>query len=34
MSKQKDSALNLAKFMDKSIMVKLAGGREGESNGD
>jgi len=28
MSKQKDSALNLAKFVDKSIRVKLAGGRE------
>jgi hypothetical protein len=29
MSKQKDTALNLAKFIDKSIIVKLAGGREG-----
>jgi small nuclear ribonucleoprotein (snRNP)-like protein len=29
MSKQKDSALNLAKFIDKNIMLKLAGGREG-----
>lgn len=26
----KESALDLAKFVDKSIRVKLAGGREGE----
>jgi small nuclear ribonucleoprotein (snRNP)-like protein len=29
MSRQKDTAVNLAKFIDKSIIVKLAGGREG-----
>jgi hypothetical protein len=29
-AKQKDSALNLAKFVDKKIIVKLSGGREGE----
>jgi len=28
-AKQKDSALNLAKFVDKKIIVKLSGGREG-----
>ncbi|KAG7670789.1 hypothetical protein Ndes2526B_g01457 [Nannochloris sp. 'desiccata'] len=28
MSRQKDTAVNLAKFIDKSIIVKLAGGRE------
>lgn len=27
-AKQKDSALNLAKFVDKKIVVKLSGGRE------
>lgn len=27
-AKQKDSALNLAKFVDKKIIVKLSGGRE------
>ena len=27
--RQKESALDLAKFVDKSIRVKLAGGREG-----
>lgn len=29
-AKQKDSALNLAKFVDKKIIVKLSGGREGK----
>jgi hypothetical protein len=29
MSRQKDTAVNLAKFIDKNIIVKLAGGREG-----
>ncbi len=29
MSRQKDTAVNLAKFIDKSIIVKLSGGREG-----
>jgi small nuclear ribonucleoprotein (snRNP)-like protein len=28
-SRQKDNALNLAKFIDKKILVKLSGGREG-----
>lgn len=28
-TKQKDSALNLGKFVDKKIIVKLSGGREG-----
>jgi hypothetical protein len=32
MSRQKDTAVNLAKFIDKSIIVKLAGGREGMSS--
>jgi hypothetical protein len=27
---KKESALDLAKFVDKGIRVKLAGGREGE----
>lgn len=27
--RQKDNALHLAKFIDKKIMVKLSGGREG-----
>jgi U6 snRNA-associated Sm-like protein LSm7 len=30
-SRGKESALDLAKFVDKSIRVKLAGGREGEN---
>ena len=29
MARQKETAVNLAKFIDKSIIVKLAGGREG-----
>jgi len=33
-AKQKDSALNLAKFVDKKIVVKLSGGREGELFGN
>jgi hypothetical protein len=27
---RKESALDLAKFVDKGVRVKLAGGREGE----
>jgi len=33
-ARQKDSALNLAKFIDKKIIVKLSGGREGASGCD
>lgn len=29
---KKESALDLAKFIDKGIRVKLAGGREGEGD--
>lgn len=31
MSKPKESALDLAKFVDKGVRVKLSGGREGEA---
>ena len=31
MAGKKESALDLAKFVDKGLRVKLAGGREGES---
>ena len=29
---KKESALDLAKFVDKGVRVKLAGGREGEGS--
>lgn len=31
--RSKESALDLAKFVDKSIRVKLSGGREGAGQG-
>ena len=30
---KKESAVDLAKFIDKGVRVKLAGGREGEDGG-
>ena len=33
MAGKKESALDLSKFVDKGVRVKLAGGREGESAG-
>ena len=30
MASKKESALDLAKFIDKGVRIKLAGGREGE----
>jgi U6 snRNA-associated Sm-like protein LSm7 len=32
--RERDSALNLAKFIDKKILVKLAGGREHMRDGE